>query len=276
MADGQHRKLADLEVGDAIYGTVQRGQYQRYVHTTVLAKWTSMRSAYGVTLENGTELITSGDHRFLTSRGWKHVIGAEQGPLQRPHLTTGVDGGTGSFVPAGCDADYRRGYLCGLIRGDGHLGSYCYPRPGRTIDEVHRFRLAFADVEALRRASGISTFGVSTTEFQFAAAATRRREMMAIRTQARTPVERVRELIEWPWLPAFPGSRDSWPASSTLRVHARSTRSESPTRMNRYLPGSRHASAAFTSTTSSSQEDCQTGLPTYAFAVGCPNACDSS
>jgi DNA repair photolyase len=99
MADGQHRKLADLEVGDAIYGTVQRGRYRRYARTTVLAKWTSVRSAYRVTLENGTELITSSDHRFLTNRGWKHVIGAEQGPLQRPHLTTGVElMGVGDFA----------------------------------------------------------------------------------------------------------------------------------------------------------------------------------
>ncbi len=30
----------------------------------------------------------SGDHRFLTERGWKHVTGAEQGPDQRPFLTT--------------------------------------------------------------------------------------------------------------------------------------------------------------------------------------------
>ncbi len=36
---------------------------------------------------DGTELVASVDHRFLTRRGWKHVIGAEQGPDQRPHLT---------------------------------------------------------------------------------------------------------------------------------------------------------------------------------------------
>ncbi len=203
MADGQHRKLADLEVGDAIYGTVQRGQYRRYVHTTVLAKWTSMRSAYRVTLENGTELITSGDHRFLTSRGWKHVIGAEQGPLQRPHLTTGVSMvGTGPFVPQPAETpEYRRGYLCGLIRGDGHLGSYCYTRPGRTIDEVHRFRLALADAEALRRASDyLDRFGVSTTEFAFAGATDNHRAITAIRTQARRNVEQIAELISWPTL----------------------------------------------------------------------------
>ncbi len=37
-----------------------------------------VEAAYRVTLEDGTELIASGDHRFLTERGWKHVTGTEQ------------------------------------------------------------------------------------------------------------------------------------------------------------------------------------------------------
>jgi DNA repair photolyase len=201
MADGQHRKLAELQVGDAIYGTIESGRYRRYARTTVLAKWTSVRSAYRVTLENGTELITSGDHRFLTNRGWKHVIGAEQGPLQRPHLTTGVSMmGTGPFVLQPAETpEYRRGYLCGLIRGDGHLGAYRYTRPGRTIDEVHRFRLAMADAEALRRASDyLARFDVSTTEFAFAGATDNHRAITAIRTQTRQNVEQIAGLISWP------------------------------------------------------------------------------
>ena len=33
--------------------------------------------------------------------------------------------GTGGFAPGPKGgADYRRGYLCGMIRGDGNLGSY--------------------------------------------------------------------------------------------------------------------------------------------------------
>src|SRR5471030_2443356 len=35
VVDGRHKPLADLKVGDEIYGTVQRGQYRRYAHTTV-------------------------------------------------------------------------------------------------------------------------------------------------------------------------------------------------------------------------------------------------
>ena len=52
-----------------------RGAYRRYAITQVLDHWMVRKPAYRVTLENGTELITSGDHRFLSDRGWKHVTG---------------------------------------------------------------------------------------------------------------------------------------------------------------------------------------------------------
>jgi DNA repair photolyase len=87
MADGCTVRIADIEVGDPIYGTVAEGAYRRFRVTQVLDKWSSIKPAYAVSLEDGTELIASAEHRFLTGRGWKHVIGAEQGPLQRPHLT---------------------------------------------------------------------------------------------------------------------------------------------------------------------------------------------
>src|SRR2546422_3223514 len=121
MADGRHRPLAEVEVGDAIYGTVRRGRYRRYQRTVVLAKWTSVKRAHRVTLEDGTELIASGDHRFLSDRGWKHVTGSEGGPEQRPNLTLNNSlVGTGRFAEQPAEtADYRRGYLSGIVRGDG-------------------------------------------------------------------------------------------------------------------------------------------------------------
>ena len=91
MADGRTIKMADLQVGDAIYGTCREGRYRRFVPTRVLDKWSSVKPAYAVTLEDGTELVASADHRFLSARGWKHVTGAEHGPRRRPHLTPGSE-----------------------------------------------------------------------------------------------------------------------------------------------------------------------------------------
>ena len=65
----------------------------------MLAHWSTIKPAYRVTLEDGTELVASGDHRFLTNRGWKYVTGAEQGAEQRPHLTVNNELlGTGRFA----------------------------------------------------------------------------------------------------------------------------------------------------------------------------------
>jgi DNA repair photolyase len=87
MAAGRSKPLSDVRIGDRVYGTERRGTYRRYVITTVADHWTTVKPAYRVTLEDGTRLVASGDHRFLTSRGWKHVTGAERGAARRPHLT---------------------------------------------------------------------------------------------------------------------------------------------------------------------------------------------
>src|SRR6266511_2658943 len=98
MSDGRPKPIGDVEVGDEIYGTVQGPTYRHYVKTRVLANWTTRKLAYRVVLEDGTELIASGDHRFLSDRGWKHVKGSEQGRGRRPHLTLNNKLiGTGAF-----------------------------------------------------------------------------------------------------------------------------------------------------------------------------------
>src|SRR5437762_2475176 len=65
MADGRTRRLADIRAGDRVYGTVRDGAYRRYVATDVLAHWATDKLAYRIRLEDGSELIASGDHRFL-------------------------------------------------------------------------------------------------------------------------------------------------------------------------------------------------------------------
>jgi DNA repair photolyase len=205
MADGRTRPLAELQVGDAVYGTALVGHYRRYTLTRVLAHWQTVKPAYRITLEDGTELLASGDHRFLTRRGWKHVTGTDHGRDRRPHLTTNDElMGTGA-VAAGPDhdGDYKLGYLCGMVRGDGHLGSYSYLRPGRASADVHRFRLALVDIEALRRSRGyLAELGVRTSEFLFAEAAGDRRQMWAIRNSTRSGVDAVRSMACFPTAPS--------------------------------------------------------------------------
>jgi DNA repair photolyase len=87
MADGSARRLADVRPGDAVYGTVRDGPRRSCVPTTVIDHWSTVKAAYRVTLADDTRLVASGDHRFLTDRGWKHVSRSGQGSGPRPHLT---------------------------------------------------------------------------------------------------------------------------------------------------------------------------------------------
>ena len=138
MADGGTR--ADGRYGrraTTIYGTVRRGSLpplRRSPRCSTTGQ--TIKPAYRVTLEDGTELVTSGDHRFLTERGWKHVVGAgrRSRAARPPHARTTSCVGPGGFAsPPEHSADYQRGYLCGVIRGYGHLGRYRTRDHGRCL-----------------------------------------------------------------------------------------------------------------------------------------------
>jgi DNA repair photolyase len=203
MADGRTKLLERVRPGDEIYGTVRVGNYRRYVKTRVLAKWMVIKPAYRTTLEDGTELVTSGHHRFLSNRGWKFVTGSEQGPARRPHLTVNNElMGTGRFARQPRKTrNYRRGYLAGMIRGDAHLSTHWYLRRGGPLvgAPVHRFRLALVDLEGLRRTRAyLEGFAVPTREFLFQEAVGERKSLSAIGASSGPSVATIKELIAWP------------------------------------------------------------------------------
>jgi DNA repair photolyase len=123
LADGSTRPIAELRVGDVVLGTELVDGVRRYVPTQVLAHWSTTKPAYAVRLAGGTELVTSGEHRFLTAHGWRHVSAGWCRAGRRPHLRPGSPllgpGPFGPHRPAPHTAEYRRGYLCGVVRGDG-------------------------------------------------------------------------------------------------------------------------------------------------------------
>jgi len=206
MGDGTTKPMAEVRAGDLVYGTVRRGVYRRYTVTPVLDHWSTVRPAYRTTLEDGTQLITSADHRFLCDRGWKYVTGTDCGEGQRPHLTSNNKLlGTGRFAAGPHHGpDYQRGYLCGMIRGDGTLGSYAYGPDGRRA--VHRSRLALIDREGLTRTEAyLSAAGIPSRGrlFQEATATTKRVD--AISVQNRRGVDAIGDLVRW-----APVTSDEW------------------------------------------------------------------
>lgn len=215
MADGRTRPLAQLRPGDGVYGTVRRGSERHYVSTTVLAHWSTVKPAYRVVLADGTQLVCSGDHRFLTERGWRYVAGGTFGGLRRrPALSAGhALTGTGGFAePPKQTSAYRRGYLCGLIRGDGSVGHYSYPQRLPAADRSYLFGLSLAEPGSrqgrARTVGYLARAGIGCTEFTLTEEGggsapggwephTRRR-VTAIRTSGPDQARTLEWLMSWP------------------------------------------------------------------------------
>ncbi|MBP2368716.1 intein-containing Rv2578c family radical SAM protein [Pseudonocardia parietis] len=151
-ADGRSRPIADLRAGDEVVGTVADGQNRRrFVRTPVLAHWSTRRRAQRVTLDDGTVLVTSAEHRFLTRDGWAHVRpGRCRSSVDRPHLRPGTAlvGPGAATVPPGVRSEgYGAGYLCGLVRADAV----------RARVRAEPFPSAWVELEALARAHHLLT-----------------------------------------------------------------------------------------------------------------------
>ncbi|MEW2360250.1 Rv2578c family radical SAM protein [Spirillospora sp. NPDC029432] len=89
LAGGRTRPIRDLRPGDRVYGTRRTGLGRRWVVTEVFDHWRTVRRAYRVTLAGGTELVCSGDHRFLGVDGWRYTAGHDAHGRARPALEAG-------------------------------------------------------------------------------------------------------------------------------------------------------------------------------------------
>jgi DNA repair photolyase len=86
MADGSSKPLSDVKPGEQVVGTARADVGRRFVPSLVLDRWATARRAYRVRLDTGAELVASGDHRFLTPRGWRYVIAPGRNQRARLHL----------------------------------------------------------------------------------------------------------------------------------------------------------------------------------------------
>ena len=117
-----------------------------YAITTVLAHWSTIKPAYRVILEDGTQLISSGDHRFLTERGWKYVTGARFGGLlRRPHLPSEQRADGGRRLRGATEGDRSLPARLPLRhdpRETASVGKSSYQRlAGPAADRLYSFRL---------------------------------------------------------------------------------------------------------------------------------------
>ena len=199
------RRIEDLRVGDEIIGTERRGRYRRYVRTRVLDHWSTIKPRLGGQARGRDP---AADERRPPvpepSAAGSTSTNTPRSEPDRPHLTTNnaLRGHRALRRPAARDAsDYKRGYLCGLIRGDGHLRELRVPVARAVAHPRHRFRLALADFEALRRAQLYLERGRRRRPREFAFCSGRRRPPRDARDplrRAASTFETITELIRVP------------------------------------------------------------------------------
>lgn len=201
-SDGVNIPLKDIKIGDNIIGVTKDGTFNKYCETKVLNKWKTRKLAFKIILENGIELICSGDHRWLTSEfGWKYTIGSMQGKDRRPYLTTRnkILGIGISINNHNISDEFRKGYLAGIIRTDGSLGDYDYSGKRRNTDKQYHFRLAQIDETSVERTKQyLEYFGVQTFDFEMEYENPKSSgTLFAIRTSKRSDFNKIKELISF-------------------------------------------------------------------------------
>lgn len=208
MYDGTSKKIKDIEVGDEIYGVNSNDKYHYFTKSVVLNKWETVKPSYKITLANGVELICSGDHRWLSNRGWKYTTGQMTGDDRRPYLTTNnyltgfIDYTFDKFEET---VEYKKGYLTGVIRGDGHIGEYHYENQNGGGDQ-YQFRLALKEQEAIdRTVNYLSGFGIKVDFFEFPMKHRDTKEIVphkSIRTHKKSNYEAILNIIDIPTNPS--------------------------------------------------------------------------
>ena len=198
MANGSSKRIDDVQVGDEIYG-VEKTQtnFHAIVKAKVTAKAETFKRPWRLTFSNGQQIVCSGDHRFLTNRGWKFAAGSEFGNYRRPHLTPNNNMVCIPNYPMtdfDITDDYRRGYLSGIIRGDANLAQYNY----NGIDQYH-FRLALKEKEGIDRTRDyLAHFGIDVRDFDFPMVERATKETVkhtAIRKRGVYNYEKIKNLI---------------------------------------------------------------------------------
>lgn len=160
MADGTTRYLSEIQTGDEVVGILKRQEVRRawnwtFTPSRVTNKVWTHKPAFRIRLSNGMSAICSEDHRWLTERGWKFT--------RRLTLNNKVRVFAAPILTPKISDLYCRGYLAGIIRGDGSLHRYDY-----SDKYQHQFRLAMNDTEAIDRAmTFLGRFDVKVTRFDF-------------------------------------------------------------------------------------------------------------
>ena len=164
MTDFSLKPIKNLKIGEKVIGFGKgTSRYRILVETTVDAISRHKEIAYSM-ITDTTEVICSQNHRWLTNHNRWRSLG------NHLHIGTEIKK---IYLHSSCQEvseAYKKGYLRGIILGDGTMGIYqtkkqSIIRNGRHYNyspkTVHKFRLSMKDISAIERAKEyLNYFGI--------------------------------------------------------------------------------------------------------------------
>lgn len=149
--DLQWVPVGSLEVGDPIAAfdeNVEPGNRSRYWREAVVTHTDKIiRPRYRLTLEDGTHIVCSAEHKWLTTgtgvANWITTENLRVGPKMSSWISRIVD----VWTP---DTTYESGYLAGAYDGEGSLSQYPAKRANATaLSFTQKENLMLAEVERI-------------------------------------------------------------------------------------------------------------------------------
>lgn len=156
MSDLSYKNIADLKINDEIMGiNFDKKKGLCYLHPAyVIAKNKKEGEAFKIITET-TSIICSSDHKWLIDRlRWRSL----HDTLQKGSKIRLVSKYTGAEIRE--SRDYMKGYLRGIITGDGTIGTYQSKERkvevngkfyNRSSENNFKFRLSMKDFEAIQQ-----------------------------------------------------------------------------------------------------------------------------
>lgn len=182
--------LKDVREGDILLGFDEYPpgpwKKRKYRKAKVEGVYSLERECLRLTLSNGTEVVTSEDHLWLTGESRKMWTPAKKLSFSHKLLsvTTGV---TSSFT---LDVDYYAGYLTGMTTGDGTF---------RLSKEKQSYwRVALADMEPLARTQeALTCFGIELGIKPFDSGSSLTvKPMYKLETRKKSNLEKISSILE--------------------------------------------------------------------------------
>jgi radical SAM superfamily enzyme YgiQ (UPF0313 family) len=137
MEDFSHKKIKNVSVGDSIIGLRKKKKGYEVTTTTITNHFNRESETYLIETDRG-DIKATGEHPFLSNNGrWRLVKNLKIGDSIRyvcsPNQTAKGE-------------DYKKGYVAGVVEGDGYTGKYTRKR---NRDEVYYNVRVAGDYEML-------------------------------------------------------------------------------------------------------------------------------